>query len=129
MLGDALAANRLVARISVAPGVNLAEISPSGETIYHFSWDEGVVRAIDVATRDILWEFPDDGSSRPLRSMAISRNGNLLAFDEEPPGEPPATVVLNAAEGTLMASIPSEGCHWKGAISGGIQRSRSKDDC
>ena len=111
VLRDAVLENRLLQRIHIPEGVAAARLSPDGETIYHASVADGVLRATERSTGRELWNYePADGDivfpilvdvhfGPPPRHAAISLHpdGHLIAVAisaGELPGDSPGRIIL-----------------------------------
>lgn len=122
---EAVEAHSLLWRFPVPSGrFNSAALSPDAATVYYTSADENVLRAVDVASNEILWEYSGSNDSSTLREVRVSPDGLLISLSVAGTVEHPAQVLLFEPHSVTPESpvmvLESAGCRGMPTTPGGF---------
>ena len=122
---EAVEAHSLLWRFAVPSGrINSAVLSPDAATAYYTSAGQNVLRAVDVASSEILWEYSESAGSSTFREVRISPDGLLVSLSVAGAVERPARVLLfepqSSAPDSPIKVLESEGCRWMSTAPGGF---------
>jgi hypothetical protein len=122
---EAVKAHSLLWRFPVPTGrVNSAALSPEAATVYYTTAEENVLRAVDVGSNEILWEYSESTSPSTFREVGVSPDGLLIALSVVGDPERPARVLFFEPHSSTPESpvkvLESEGCATMSTAPGGF---------
>jgi hypothetical protein len=122
---EAIEAHSLLWRFSVPSNrFNSAVLAPDAATVYYTSGGDNALRAVDVASREILWEYAAAGGSSKLREVRVSPDGRLISLSVAGTAEQPARILIFEPHSETPESpvevLESEGCRRMSTAPGGF---------
>ncbi|HSJ35202.1 MAG TPA: hypothetical protein VLB85_09130 [Acidimicrobiia bacterium] len=122
---EAVKAHSLLWRFPLPTGrFNSAALSPDAATVYYTMAGENVLRAVDVGSDEILWEYSESTGPSTFRDVRISPDGLLVALAVAGGLERPARVLFFEPHSSTPESpvkvLESEGCPRMSTAPGGF---------
>ncbi len=122
---EAVEAHSLLWRFPAPSGrFNSAALSPDAAMVYYTSADENVLRAVEIASNEILWEYSESPGPSKFREVEVSPDGQLVSLSVTGAVEEPARVLLFEPHSSTPQSpvkvLESKGCRTMSIAPGGF---------
>jgi hypothetical protein len=122
---EAVNAHSLLWRFPLPTGhFNSAAMSPDAATVYYTMAGESVLRAVDIGSNEVLWEYSESTGPSTFRDVGISPDGLLVALSVAGGLDRPARVLFFEPHSSTpefpVQVLKSEGCPRMSIAPGGF---------